>query len=400
MQPGLGDIRAGAIAIGTKILAAETAKDVDPLIADLAALKAGMRLHDEDPDGQISEVARSVDEFARRWQDFLAARAAGNVERVRSVLAEMLVYGREFPGIPRSEILARAYGAPPKSGDGKNPVEAAALLPTPEQILAKIKTLDDLDRFVPEFTAAVAPERATWLAMVNEFQSIARTYRDLRAGNSARVSLGLSGNESREPITSLRSQLALFALPRAIGASEADQPQPDETVLTYMRRMIAVARERKDWPFASRVLAAAQNTQVNDPLLKPSDSTGLTSFFAGLNFERGRQYSLAVNSFQMALKTGSDLVPAEDIGERLEAIKRDHATDYEAGLKMTLSSPVPVTDPDSRPTRDPRYPVGFPGNPFGPNGPGGPAKEQPVIVPAVKEPAAKSAAPADEYKKE
>lgn len=199
---------------------------------------------------------------------------------------------------------------------------------------------------------------------------------------------------------SLRVQLALFALPRAIGASEADQPQPNETALTYMRRMIAVARERKDWPFASRVLAAAQSTQVNDPLIKTSDSTALTLFFAGLNFERGKQFSLAVNSFQMALKTGSDLIPAEDIGERLEAIKRNHAADYEAGLQLTLTPPAPQTDPYGRPLRDPRYPAGFPGGPYGPNGPAAPAKEQSVIVPAVKESAPKTAAPAAEPKKE
>ena len=264
---------------------------------------------------------------------------------------------------------------------------------------------DDLDRILPEFTAATAADRGSWSSTASDLQSIARSYRDLRAGNSARVSLGLSGSESKEPLATLRGQLAVFALPRILGVADADKPRPEENTLAYLRRMISLARERKDWQFASRILAVIQTTQVSDPLIKTSDSTALTSFLAALNLEKGRQFSLAVNSFQTALKTGSDFIPAEEIGEHLEAIKRDHAADYEAGQQLTLNPPSPAVDAFGRPVQTRGgMPGGYPyppGNPFGATAPGAQAKEQSVPVPAkaeATEPAAKPTPPAPEPK--
>ena len=395
-QPDGEDSDAKVKAIGAKVLTTETAKELDAIIGELNQWQTLSQNSSDGSERQNAALIRSTLELARLWQDFLALRSVGNLEKARSVLTQMTGSGREFPGIPRSEILARAYGEEIAQSGEKKPGGPAAPLASPEQILAKMKTLDDLERLMPEFTAAIAPDRSRWSEMWNELQTIARGYRDVRAGNSARVSLGFSGTESKEPIATLRAQLAVFALPRVLGASEQDQPRADENALTYMRRMIATARERKDWPLASRILAAAQSTQVNDPLLKASDSTALTSFFSALNFEKARQFSLAVNAFQMALKTGSDLIPAEEIGEHLERIKREHEADYAAGLQLTLSPPAAQTDMFGRPLRDPRLRGEYPGSPFGPTTP---AKEQPIVVPAATEPVAKSPAPEPEPKK-
>ena len=383
-------------AIGAKVLTTETAKELDPILVELNQWQTLAQSSSDGAEKQSAALIRSTLELARLWQDFLALRSVGNLEKARGVLTQMTGSGREFPGIPRSEILARAYGEEVANSVEKKPGGPAAPLASPEQILAKMKTLEDLDRLMPEFAAATKPDWSRWSEISNELQTIARSYRDLRTGNSARVSLGFSGGDNKEPIASLRAQLSVFALPRVLGASEQDQPRAGENALTYMRRLLASARERKDWPLASRILAAAQSTQVNDPLLKASDSTALTSFFSALNFEKARQFSLAVNSFQMALKTGSDLIPAEEIGEHLERIKREHEADYTAGLQLTLTPPVSQVDAYGRPIRDPRYPAGFPSAPYGPTAP---VKEQPIVVPAVTEPAAKSPAPEPEPKK-
>ena len=388
---------------GAKILTAETAKELDPLISELSALNERLQNSEDGSERKGVALARSTLEFARRWQDFLAARTAGNLEKARSVLGELTGYGREYPGVPRSEILARAYGEDGGKAGGKKPAEGSATLASPEQILSTIKTLDDLDRILPEFTAATTGDRGNWSGIANDLQSIARSYRDLRAGNASRVSLGFSGSESKEPLATLRGQLAVFALPRILGVADADKPRPEENVLAYMRRMVSLARERQDWQFMSRILSTVQTTQVSDPLLKSTDSTALNSFLGALNLEKGRQYSLAVNSYQSALKTGSALIPAEEIGEHLDAIKRDHPADYEAGLQLTLTPPAPTTDAYGRPLQmRGGMPPGYPGSyPYPGYASGTPAKEQPVPVPAKTESselAAKPAPPAAEPK--
>ena len=163
--------------------------------------------------------------------------------------------------------------------------------------------------------------------------------------------------------------------------------------------MLAAARERKDWQFASRIVTATQTAQVGDVLAKSSDSSALNSFLAALNLEKAGEYSLAVNSFQTALKTGSDLIPVEDIGAHLAAIKRDHAADYEAGLQLTVNPPAPRTDSFGRPTGTTRSGMPEARLPFAnPQDPAQPAKEQPIPVPARSE-AAKPAAPEPEPKK-
>ena len=380
------DMEARVTALGAKVLAATTAKEIDPILAELAAIQTGAQSSGDGSEKKGAALVRGTLEFTRQWQEFLAARSVGNLEKVRSLLANLTGLSRDYPGIPRSEILARAYGEDVIATDGKK-TASPAVLDSPDQVLAKIKTLDDLDRLLPAFQASITSDRNTWSTMSNELLSIARTYRDLRAGNSARVNLNLSGSENREPLASLRGQLAVFALPRILAVGEADRPLANETALTFLRRMIAAARERKDWQFASRILGVMQNAQASDTLLQSGDSAALTNFLAALNYEKAREFALAVNSFQSALKTGSELIPAGDIGERLAAIKRDHAADYEAGLQITLAPPAPRTDAYGRPYPDPR--MGFPAaTRFGPpnfNAPGEATKEQSIPVPAKKE---------------
>jgi hypothetical protein len=383
-------------ALGGKVLAAATVKEIDTILNELATLQTSAQSSDDGSERKGAALVRSTLEFTRRWQEFLAARAAGNIEKARSVLAELTGYSRDYPGIPRSEILARAYGEDAATADGKKAAGTGGVLVSPEQILAKIKTLDDLDRLLPEFQASITADRSTWSATSTELLSITRTYRDLRAGNAARVNLNLTGSENREPLASLRGQLAVFALPRILAVAETDQPRADETALTYLRRMIAAARERKDWQFASRILGVMQTAQASDLLLQSGDSSALTNFLAALNYEKAREFALAVNSFQIALKTGSELIPAADIGERLAAIKRDHAADYQAGLQLTLSPPTPRTDPFGRQYSDPRanFPPGVRSGPIIPGAPGEPAKEPSIPVPAKTEAASATPKPA------
>jgi hypothetical protein len=128
---------------------------------------------------------------------------------------------------------------------------------------------------------------------------------------------------------------------------------------------------------------------VLNTITSASDSAALTQFLAGLNQERARQFSLAVVSFQATLKTGSQLIPPETIGEHLEKIRAEHPQDFEQGMKLTLSAPADASDSrTSSPSPPATYPTVGAGRVFlGPNGRPVPATEETTIaIPAKPTP--------------
>jgi hypothetical protein len=48
-----------------------------------------------------------------------------------------------------------------------------------------------------------------------------------------------------------------------------------------------------------------------------------------------------VQSYENALKSEDPAIPAQFIGGKLTAIKRDHPKEYADGMQLTLSPPVP-----------------------------------------------------------
>ena len=127
---------------------------------------------------------------------------------------------------------------------------------------------------------------APWQPVLEELNAIQRDYLQLKSGLAVRMSLGLSSSVGSPPLTgALRQELAVFAIQRLIGDDVKLAPLEAENTLTYLRRLLAAARERKDWRLVQRVLETGQSTGVQDPLLKPSDTTALTAFFAGMTQE-------------------------------------------------------------------------------------------------------------------
>lgn len=73
----------------------------------------------------------------------------------------------------------------------------------------------------------------------------------------------------------------------------------------------------------------------------PLDATAMQYFLSARNMEDAKQYSLAVSSFHAVLRSGSQIIPLQVVSEHLEAIKKDHPQDYEAGLQITANTPEP-----------------------------------------------------------
>jgi hypothetical protein len=76
---------------------------------------------------------------------------------------------------------------------------------------------------------------------------------------------------------------------------------------------------------------------------------GVDDLLAGINQEAAEQYSLAVVSYQDALKVSDTTIPAKFIGTRLAAIKQNHPAEYEDGMKMVTSPPSGRSVPGAAP---------------------------------------------------
>jgi hypothetical protein len=279
--------------------------------------------------------------------------------------------------LPRSEILARLAALEPGSqkgsADGSVPQRV-------EAIAAGIKSLDDMSRAIKELRSLQAAHRngigagvEDVNALIMNLQPLEKSYREFQAGLAATVEIGNSWSGAHSDIGAsilprLRSELTLLMLPRYIGAPAETKAEPGETILGFLDRVVAQAKDRGDIQLATRTREALRLVQRGNSF-STNDNSGLSAFLAGQNQETAGQHMLAVGSYQRALQSGSDLVPAKLIGERLAAIKAAHPKEYEQGVERFLAPPPP---------RDPRemmMPPPFPTR--GPSGRPGAGENQP-----------------------
>ncbi len=380
------------------LLDAKTAKDLDaPLIA------VGNLVH-ENNDGYGSGYSKNQKlrtqgaqvqqfwEYLRQWQNYLSDIEGGDTKAARQQLQNLSNSERDFSGfIPRSTLLEKLKTLEKATGTGdEDPHEttSADREKRLDAILDGIKSLDDLPGALQ---AADAIRRqgggtASTEMAISQLRTTAQVYGDLKQGfatNFILPSYGTSANGNSK-VEELRRDLLMFALPRILGLAPEDQRKPDENFSAFFQRIFNLAKEKSDWPAVGRIMDVAMKLNVA-PIASQTDNSALTNFLGGLNQERAKQYMLAVASYETCLKSGSQIVPAEQVGEHLEKLKREHPQEYELGVQLALAPPA-RTDPFGRPMIL-GQPMGFPRVPSAQQ----PA-EQAISVPAAPP---KSPAPAE-----
>ena len=61
------------------------------------------------------------------------------------------------------------------------------------------------------------------------------------------------------------------------------------------------------------------------------------------------QFSLAVQSYETALKSDDPAIPAKIIGDKLAAIQRDHPKEFADGMQLIVNPPAPRYVPSRLP---------------------------------------------------
>ncbi|HEY3900450.1 MAG TPA: hypothetical protein VGM54_17715 [Chthoniobacter sp.] len=389
-------------------LAANTAQDLDGPMASVQRLvaKAGASSSTNDRLRQLIGACPEISEFLLHLQNYLAGFGHDDLyHRQLPLLLSSSGGGSDF--IPRSRFLARLAElekrrkpAERPPADGPPPSNNAPAPENVEETVAGIiraaNSLDDMDETARKLEALPLTGQAVQTVQavngaLHDLRTLRRIYVDIKEGRATTVHLGdiienLS-SETEKALSHLRLKLLLFALPPALGLGDADAARPGENSVNYINRITSLARTRGDWTLLGRTMDVAQTLKI-ETTTDGNERTDLQSFLAGMNQERAGQYALAVGSLEAALKTGSQFIPPEVIGQHLEKIRTDHPEEYEKGVQIALT-PVAPTYPGPM-FMDPRF---RPGGPFAPQA--GPSSAPTINVPAT---GPKETVPADAKK--
>jgi len=318
-----------------KGFAAKSAVEIDPLLVEVGKIAnySGDRYNHSTSVRALTEEAGAAKVFLRHWQTYLAATEFGNkqsaIEALRDITSSDQQYLPSF--IPRSQLLARLNALQPPE---KPRIPVAT-------IVAQTKTLEDLPKAIDTLRQN---GRDTYssnsdTALAYELRRLSEIYAEVKAGSASSINNVIRnypalvrGSDTDERIPALLGQLVRLALPIACGLEDPkDQPNRDENIGSYIRRVIDKARQRQDWPLLARIIEVSRDLGIG---ITYPDVVAMHSFLGALNLEKVKSYPLAVSKFHSAINTGSQHVPVDFIATRLESIKKDHPQEYEAGLKI------------------------------------------------------------------
>jgi len=339
----VAEVEAVLARVAETVVKARGPAELDDLVRDLNRL---MDRRDTYEKHNLNERIRSVRQFTIYWQDYLDHLAAGRLDQAERSLQDA---NGVTPAnmIPRSDILARLSELKKR----KEPVRDQLSLPGINDIMAKTKTLADLPAAIDALTNLKASSKDSGDAsspvatLLRELTNLQVCYDDFKAGLPAVLSLahveGVNQSRAASLVLPLKIELLRMVIPRFLRIDQA--PGKDEPLDDYIARIMQLALERGDARLIMRVydLRNLINSTPQSLQLSPA----LFTLLAAQNQEEAGQFGPAVISYQKALRTGVDLVPAKAIGARLDAIKASHPAEYDAAMKLFLAQPDPAPPP-------------------------------------------------------
>jgi hypothetical protein len=325
-------------------------------------------------------------EFAKLWQSYLEHTASGQTDAARNDLTQLSQ--ANGPGLlPRSRILELlAAPAPPPATNSTHAAGSDA-----QKIVDGVQKLDDLEPALGQLNTlaaqdSIARDYAQHLAPMVE------VYNDLKSGLPTSVNIDFMGDVTGAGISARANTLLLnFILQHYFDTYKGAPPGDTETPAGYTRRVLNDALAGQNWILLKKALNAHQYLARNvggAGGASDNETAGFDEFITGINQQTARQFSMAVTSYLTALKAGNLDIPAKYIGEQLDAIKRDHPSDYDSGVAAYLTPQTPQMPPGMNPglyyMMMQRYRAGQPVPPgFFPGGAPGPAPSPTLSIPGA-----------------
>jgi hypothetical protein len=346
-----------------RLAKAQKPEDLDPVLADIQGLQISPRdgygMRGYGMDQSIAALANKINacyQFTTQWQDYLSAKNNGNTQAAQNVLQNLL-NNRQTDApilIPRSQLLAisaaLAANKPASNGSAPavDPMSAAqsaqdemrkAVQLQKNDIFTSIKTVDDIAPAVAKLSVL----RETGYPQNNDIAQLQRmsaAYSDAKNGLPARIDFLDVNTMQQAPnqpeLARIKVLVLLYILPVYLNVAPDQQPQPNETVKDYLNRMSDAAQAKNDWLSLKKI---AQTQEKIGYVKMPPE------FYAGLDQEAAGQFALAAQSYMQGLRTNSPDLPSKLVGQRLDAIKKDHPDDYALAEKRYQTPPAMPTWP-------------------------------------------------------
>ncbi len=358
-------VETGIAAAANAVQGAKKAADLDKTLTDLGHLQEQSQEGNSEKARARMEKIRNTRQFVLRWQDYLADLETGDSQAAVQTLRN-IENQDSFDVIPRSEIIARIAElskSTPAETTRKPPETPAQKI---REILEKTKSLDAIPAALDSLTHLQRDpgwQNNGWndpiTASKNELSGIFQAYSNYKAGMPGQFTL--SGNNDTLP---LRAELIRLVAPRFLDLDEKSKPVENETIQAYLDRMMTMARQTADARLIARVL------ELQDMLGGKQSDAASTAFLkpllAAQNQEIAGQFPPAVVSYEVALKSGGEFVPAEAIGAHLEAIKKAHPEEYQQGMQLFLGGQATAPEqPIYNSFQQAPHPVTIPGSLLG-----------------------------------
>lgn len=278
--------------------------------------------------------------FVTSWQDYLSALVRGKDHDAQGALQNLLNGRQEGQPwfVPRSHILDCIAILSGEKTSPPSPSNAQPGVPAPkvdaDLILTHVQKLDDMATAYKNITALGGtpdPKTQADLASLTMFISV---YNDAEEGFPVNLNVGnfSNGPTLSADISRIKSMLLLYLVPKYLEVSGSSLPREKETIAEYLNRTRDAAVQAKDWMMLQKVLGIQVSLRNMRAALGP-DAPGVQFFIVGLNDETAMQYASAVFSYECALKTPDDLLPAKIIGDRLESIRTAHPKEFAEGFQ-------------------------------------------------------------------
>ena len=186
-----------------------------------------------------------------------------------------------------------------------------------------------------------------------------QAYYDLGAGLPVTLDIqaAMTDNYCGDNLSRITAIQLLSLLPYYFDTQDSAPPKKGETLNGYLDRLATNADAAGNLALLQRVLATKIAVTRGHATVF---GTPPAIFLAGLSQEAAGQYAPAVVSYEKSLQDFDALVPVQIVGHRLAVIKAAHPDEFSQGMTTFLTP---------EPSRDPRFPFGFPGRPYMPPGP-------------------------------
>jgi hypothetical protein len=333
------------------------------------------QLLDDANQNRLDEIAATISKYASmasawdrsgkdgsRWQRLqtLAANFGEAVKRLKDGMParfspDAMLRQTQLDWIGRKEWIERLkrYQVELTMPDGGS--SKVRLYQEPLEVIERIHSPADLTRELPllrEMQGLREGDRDGALLgdMMPRLEAMERLHRQLESGLAFSIEdagerygyaahrMPSYGSPVALKLQELRRQLDWQLLGRlAPGLPGAGQGDPHEALSRAYQEAVAGKR----FADALRFHSLAVGLRPDAPLMSPRDHQALAWYVAGLRQQDElEQPRLATHHLQRAAAIASPMVPAADLKERLQRLRREHASDYQLGTGDALREDV------------------------------------------------------------